>query len=140
MLGSSFSVLGRDQVKKSLQQSMTLHPAQPLVELWKYKEFSALGRNSVDNNDPHHLPMSKGQILAFPKPQMKFYQVSPQSFSLSAPRVQDAFKNIATPPYQAPTSISTPMKHYSAWETISRETIQILNHRFLNQVSYSKGN
>ena len=61
---------------------------------------------------------------------MKFYQVSPQSFSLTAPRIQDAFKNIASPPYQAPTAISTPLKQYLAWETVSRETIQILNHVF----------
>ena len=46
----------RDQVKKSVQQSMALPPAQPLVELWKYKEFSALGSNDVDDNDPHHPP------------------------------------------------------------------------------------
>ena len=103
---------------------MALPPAQPLVELWKFKEFSALGSNDVDDNDPHHPPMSKGQFLNFPKPQMKFYQMSPQSFSLTAPRLQDAFKNIASPPYQ------TPMKHYLAWETVSRETIQILNHVF----------
>ena len=88
---------GRDQVKKSVQQSMALPPAQPLVELWKYKEFSALGSNSVDDNDPHHPPLSKGQFLSFPKPQMRFYQVSPQSFSLAAHRIQDAFKNIASP-------------------------------------------
>ena len=61
---------------------------------------------------------------------MKYYQVSPQSFSLTAPRLQDAFENIATPPYQAPTSVSTPMKQYLAWETVSRENIQILNHVF----------
>ena len=103
---------GRDQVKKSVQQSMALPPAQPLVELWKFKEFSAFGSNDVDDNDPHHPPMSKGQFLNFPKPQMKFYQMSPQSFSLTAPRLQDAFKNIASPPYQTPTSVSTPMKHY----------------------------
>ena len=121
---------GIDQVKKSVQQSMALPPAQPLVDLWKYKEFSALGNNSVDDNDPHHPPMSKGHFLNFPKPQMKFYQVSPQSFSLTAPRLQDAFKNIATPPYQAPTSVSTPIKQYLAWETVSRENIQILNHVF----------
>ena len=76
---------GRDQVKKSAQQSMALPPAQPLVELWKYKEFSALGSSNVDDNDPHHPPLSKGQFLSFPKPQMRFYQVSPQSFSLAAP-------------------------------------------------------
>ena len=62
----------RDQVKKSVQQSMALPPAQPLVELWKYKEFSALGSNDVDDNDPHHPPLSKGHFLSFPKPQMKF--------------------------------------------------------------------
>ena len=39
----------RDQVKKSVQQSMALPPAQPLVELWKYKEFSALGSNDVEH-------------------------------------------------------------------------------------------
>ena len=121
---------GRDQVKKSVQQSMALPPAQPLVDLWKFKEFSALGSADVDDNDPHHPPMSKGQFLNFPKPQMKFYQVSPQSFSLTAPRLQDAFKNIATPPYQTPTAVSAPMKHYLAWETVSRENIQILNHVF----------
>ena len=121
---------GRDQVKKSAQQSMALPPAQPLVELWRYKEFSALGSNNVDDNDPHHPPLSKGQFLPFPKPQMRFYQVSPQSFSLAAPRIQDAFKNIASPPYQAPTSVVTPMKQYLAWESVSRETIQILNHVF----------
>ena len=87
---------GRDQVKKSAQQSMALPPAQPLVELWRYKEFSALGSNNVDDNDPHHPPLSKGQFLSFPKPQMRFYQVSPQSFSLAAPRIQDAFN-----PYSA---------------------------------------
>ena len=102
---------------------MALPSAQPLVELWKYKEFSVLGSNSVDDNDPHHPPLSKGQFLSFPKPQMRFYQVSPQSFSLAAPRIQDAFK-----PYQAPTSVVTPMKQYL--ETVSRETIQILNHVF----------
>ena len=121
---------GRDQVKKSVQLSMALPPAQPLVDLWNFKEFSALGSNSVDDCDPPHPPLSKGQFLNFPKPQMKFYQVSPQSFSLTAPRIQDAFKNIANPPYQAPTSISTPLKQYLAWETVSRETIQILNHVF----------
>ena len=57
---------GRDQVKKSVQQSMALPPAQPLVDLWKYKEFSALGSNSVDDNDPHHPPMSKGHFFNFP--------------------------------------------------------------------------
>ena len=61
---------------------------------------------------------------------MRFYQVSPQSFSLAAPRIQDAFKNIAASPYQAPTSVVTPMKQYLAWESVSRETIQILNHVF----------
>ena len=50
---------GRDQVKKSVQQFMALPPAQLLVELCKYKEFSALGSNDADNNDPHHPPMSK---------------------------------------------------------------------------------
>ena len=120
----------RDQVKKSVQQYMALPPAQPLVELWKYKEFSALGSNDVDDNDPHHPPLSKGHFLPFPKPQMKFYQVSPQSFSLTAPRIQDAFKNIAASPFQAPSSVSTPLKQYLAWETVSRENIQILNHVF----------
>ena len=67
----------RDQVEMSVQQSMALPPAQPLVELWKYKEFSALGSNDVDDTDPHHPPLSKGHFLNFPKPQMKFYQVSP---------------------------------------------------------------
>ena len=66
---------------------------------------------------------------------MKFYQVSPHSYALTAPRLQEAFKNIATPPYQAPSSVSTPMKQYLAWETVSRENIQILNHVFgLNQL------
>ena len=120
----------RDQVKRSVQQSMALPPAQPLVELWRYKEFSALGSNDVDDPDPHHPPLSKGQFLNFPKPQMKFYQVSPQSFSLTAPRIQDAFKNIATPPYQPPSLVSVPLKQYLAWETVSRENIQILNHVF----------
>ena len=123
-------VSGRDQVKKSAQQSMALPPAQPLVELWKYKEFSTWGSTDVDDNDPDHPPMSKGQFLNFPKPHMKFYQVSPKSFSLTAPRLQDAFKNIVTPPYQAPTSVSAPMKQYLAWETVCRENIQILNHVF----------
>ena len=50
---------GRDQVKKSVQLSMALPPAQPLVDLWKFKEFSALGSNSVDDCDPHHPPLSK---------------------------------------------------------------------------------
>ena len=109
---------------------MALPLAQPLVELWKYKEFSALGSNNVDDNDPHHPPLSKGQFSSFPKPQMRFYQVSPQLFSLAAPRIQDAVKNIASPPYQAPTSVVTAMKQYLAWETVSRETIQILNHVF----------
>ena len=59
---------------------MTLPPAQPLVELWMYEEFSALGSNDVDDNDPLHPPMSKGQFLNFTKPQMKFYQVSPSIF------------------------------------------------------------
>ena len=122
---------GRDQVKKVCATvHMALPPAQPLVELWRFKEFSALGSNEVDDNDPHHPLLSKGQFLTFPKPQMKFYQVSPQSFSLTAPRIQDAFKNIATSPYQAPTSVSTPLKQYLAWETVSRENIQILNHVF----------
>ena len=62
----------RDQAKKSIQQSMALPPAQPLVELWKYKEFSALGNNEVDDADPYHPPLSKGHFLNFPKPQMKF--------------------------------------------------------------------
>ena len=61
---------------------------------------------------------------------MKFYQVSPQSFSLTAPRIQDAFKNIATAPYQAPTSVSAPLKQYLVWETVSKENIQILNNVF----------
>ena len=56
--------------------------------------------------------------------------MSPQSFSLAAPRIQEAFKNIATPPYQAPTSVVTSMKQYLAWESVSRETIQSLNHVF----------
>ena len=120
----------RDQVKKSVQQSMALPPAQPLFELWKYKEFSALGSNDVDDNDPHHPPLCEGHFLSFPKPQMKFYQVSPQSFSLTAPRIQDALKNIATSPFQAPTSVSAPLKQDLAWETVSRENIQILNHVF----------
>ena len=122
--------LSRDQVKKSVQQSMALPPAQPLVELWKYKEFSALGSNDVDDNDPHHPPLSKGHFLSFPKPQMKFYKVSPPSFSLTAPRIQDAFKNIAASPFQAPSLVSTLPKQYLAWETVSRENIQILNHVF----------
>ena len=111
---------------------MALPPAQPLVELWKYKEFSALGSNDIDDNDPYHPPLSKGHFLTFPKPQMKFYQleVSPRFFSLTAPRIQDPFKNIATSPYQAPTSMSAPLKQYLAWETVSRENIQILNHVF----------
>ena len=114
---------GRDQVKKSVQQSMTLPPAQPLVELWKYKEFSALGSNrlSVDDSDPHHPPMSKGQFLNFPKPQMKFYQVSPQSYSLTAPKLQDAFKNIATPPYQAPAVVL--LDQSAAFDTIDHDTL-----------------
>ena len=74
--------------------------------------------------------LSKGHFLSFSKPQMKFYQVSPQSFSLTAPRIQDAFKNIAASPFQAPTSVSTPLKQYLAWETVSRENMQILNHVF----------
>ena len=119
---------GRDQVKRSVQQSMDLPPAQPLVDSWKYKEFTALGSNDVDDNGPHHSSMSKGQFLTFPKPQMKFYQVSPQS--LSAPRLQDAFKNIATPPYQQHSTSLTPIKHYLAWETVTRDTIQILNQVF----------
>ena len=114
--------LSRDQVKKSVQQSMALPPAQPLVELWKYKEFSALGSNEVDDADPHHPPLSKGHFLNFPKPQMKFYQVSPQSFSLTAPRIQDAFKNIVTPPYQPLFSVSVPLKQYLTWgNCIQRE-------------------
>ena len=121
---------GRDSQEICPNNLWLLPPAQPLVELWNFKEFSALGSNNVNDNDPHHPPMSKGQFLNFPKPQMKFYQVSPQSFSLTAPRLQDAFKNIASPPYQTPTSVLTPMKHYLAWETVSRETIQILNHVF----------
>ena len=36
---------------------MALPPAQPIVELWKYKEFSALGSKDVDDNDPHHPPL-----------------------------------------------------------------------------------
>ena len=105
---------------------MALPPAQQLVEMWKYKEFSALGSNDVDDNYPHHPPLPQGHFLTFPKPQLKFYQVSPQSFSLTAPRIQDAFKNIATSPYKAPTLVSAPLKQYLAWETVSRENIQIL--------------
>ena len=83
-----------------------------------------------DDDDPHYPSMSKRQFVTFPKPQMKFYQVSPQSFPLTAPRLQDAFKNIATTPYQAPTLVSAPMKHFLAWETAFRGTSQILNHVF----------
>ena len=50
---------GRDQVKKSAQLSMALPPAQPLVELWKYKEFSALGSNDVDDMIPIIHPCRK---------------------------------------------------------------------------------
>ena len=116
MLGSSY--LFGERSGEEIQQS--------IVELWKCKEFLALG-SKVTDNDP---PLSKGQFLAFPKPQIKFYLVSPQSFSLSAPRLQDAFKNIATPPYHQPSTIFTPIKHYMAWETVTRETIQILHHVF----------
>ena len=128
----------RDQVKKSVQQSMALPPAQPLVELWKYKEFSALGSNQVDDADPHHPPLSKGHFLNFPKPQMKFYQVSPQSFSFTAPRIQDAFKNIVNPPYKLPSSVSVALNQYLTWETVSRENIQILNHVFWFKAAMEK--
>ena len=37
----------RDQVKKSVQQSMALPPALPLVDLWRYKEFSALATDEI---------------------------------------------------------------------------------------------
>ena len=57
----SFVILGRDQVKKSAQLSMALPPAQPLVYLLKYMEFSALGSND-DENEPHHPPTSKGEF------------------------------------------------------------------------------
>ena len=128
----------RDQVKKSVQQSMALPPAQPLVELWKHIEFSALGSNDVDDNDPHHPPLSKGHFLNFPKPQMKFYRVSPQSFSLTARRIQDAVNNIATFLYQSPFSVSVPLKKYLAWETVSREYIQILNQVFWFKLAMEK--
>ena len=49
---------------------------------------------------------------------------------MTAPRIQDTFKNIVSSPYQAPTSVSAPSKQYLAWETVSRENIHILNHVF----------
>ena len=45
-----------------------------------------------------------------------------------SPKLQNAFKNIASPPYQPTTAISALIIYYLAWETVFRENIQILNH------------
>ena len=61
---------------------------------------------------------------------MKWYNMTPQPHALGAPKLQDAFRNIASPQFQAPTAVSTPLKQCTLWESVNRENINVLNHIF----------
>ena len=61
---------------------------------------------------------------------MKWYSMTPQPHALGAPKLQDAFRNITAPQFQTPTSVSTPMKQYTLWESVNTENINVLNHIF----------
>ena len=55
--------------------------------------------------------------------------MTPQPHALVAPKLQDAFRKIASPQFQTP-SISTPLQQYTLWDSVNRENINVLNHIF----------
>ena len=77
------------------------------------------------------LPVHCLTLQNFDRPNMKRYNMTPQPHALVAPKLQDAFRNITSEQFQTPSSISTPLKQYTFWESVNRENINVLNHIFL---------
>ena len=119
------------KIKKSAQASLALPPAENMVNLWDFKEYEASGiskdQEQMKNKSSRKNPLARGHFLNFERPNMKWYNMTPQPHAL-APKLQDAFRNITSPQFQTP-SISTPMK-YTVWESVNRENINVLNHIF----------
>ena len=57
---------------------------------------------------------------------------------MAAPKLQDAFRNIISCQFQMPSSIATPWKQFTLWETVKRENINVLNHIFWFNSANSK--
>ena len=122
------------KIKKSAQASLALPPAENMVNLWDFKEYEASGiskdQEQMKNKSSRKNPLARGHFLNFDRPNMKWYNMTPQPHALVAPKLQDAFRNITSPQFQTPSSISTPMKQYTLWESVNRENINVLNHIF----------
>ena len=122
------------KIKKSAQVSLALPPAENMVNLWDFKEYEASGiskgQDNMKNKSSRKNPLARGQFFNFDRPNMKWYNMTPQPHALGAPKLQDAFRNIAAPQFQAPTTVATPLKQYTLWESVNRENINVLNHIF----------
>ena len=122
------------KIKKSAQASLALPPAENMVNLWDFKKYEASGiskdQDHMKNKSSRKNPLARGHFLNFDRPNMKWYNMTPQPHALGAPKLQDAFRNITAPQFQTPTSVSTPMKQYTLWESVNRENINVLNHIF----------
>ena len=122
------------KIKKSAQVSLALPPAENMVNLWDFKEYEASGiskgQDNMKNKSSRKNPLARGQFLNFDRPNMKWYNMTPQPHALGAPKLQDAFRNITSPQFQTPTTVSTPLKQYTLWESVNRENINVLNHIF----------
>ena len=122
------------KIKKSAQASLTLLPTENMVNLLDFKEYEA-SRVSKDqeqmmNKSYRKNPLARGHFLNIDRTNMKWYNMTPQPHALVAPKLQDAFRNITSPQFQISSSISTPLKKYTLWESVNRENINVLNHIF----------
>ena len=121
------------KIKKSAPASLAFPPAENMVNLWDFKEYEASrvskDQEQMKNKSRRKNPLARGHFLNFDRPNMKWYNMTPQPHALVAPKLQDAFRNITSPQFQTP-SISTPLKQYTLWESVNRENINVLNHIF----------
>ena len=104
------------KIKKSAQASLALPPAENVVNLWDVTEYEASGiskdQEQMKNKSSRKNPQARGHFFNFDRPNMKWYNMTPQPHALMAPKLQDAFRNITSPQFQTP-SISTPLKQYT---------------------------
>ena len=73
-------------------------------------------------------PLARGHFFNFDRPNMKWYNMTPQPYALVAPKLQDVFRNISTVSDSLINCYSFETIYF--WESVNRENINVLNHTF----------
>ena len=117
------SAFYKKQTSKSTKKQLSAFPPEEdILAMWRYRQLQASGKDQAGKNS--HSPLHIGQFLPFIRVAVENYLSVPQSSTLKAQQIPDAFQDLTK--VKSPSSIEIPFKQFEKNEKAMRETIQIL--------------